>query len=108
MKKKELLVAESGSKVLGFIHYVIHNDIIDGAPNSFITAFYVAPAYRGVGVGSALLERVIRDSVREGVVSVETSTIHGRARDFYLKRGFRRSLGDIEEVFLELDFDHNA
>jgi GNAT superfamily N-acetyltransferase len=102
-RKKELLVAESGSKVVGFIHFVVHNDIIDGAPNSFITAFYVSSAYRNVGIGSALLHRVIADSVALGVVSIETSTFHGRAEDFYLKHGFKQSREDAEEVFLELD-----
>jgi GNAT superfamily N-acetyltransferase len=101
IRRKEILVAESGSTIIGFIHYVIHSDIIDGAPNSFITAFYVSPAYRGIGVGSALLERAIADSASQGIVSIETSTVHGRAKGFYLKHGFRQYLG--EEIFLELD-----
>ncbi len=82
---------------------MIHDDIIDGAPNSFITAFYVSPAYRGAGAGSALLSRATRDSADRGVLFMETSTTQGRARDFYLRRGFRQSRGDIGEVFLELD-----
>jgi GNAT superfamily N-acetyltransferase len=101
IRRKEIVVAESGSTMVGFIHYVIHNDIIDGAPNSFITAFYVSSVYQGIGVGSALLESAIADSASRGVVSIETSTVEGRAKDFYLKHGFRQYLG--EEIFLELD-----
>jgi len=41
IKKGELLVAATGSRIIGFVHYVMHEDIIDGAPNSFITAFFV-------------------------------------------------------------------
>jgi GNAT superfamily N-acetyltransferase len=99
--KKELLVAESASEVVGFIHFVIHNDIIDGAPNSFITAFYVTPAYRGIGVGSALLDRALADSARRGATAIETSTISGEARVFYMRRGFKQSRGTIGEIFLE-------
>jgi hypothetical protein len=47
VEKKELLVAEIAGRIIGFIHYVTHDDIIDGGPNSFISAFYVAPANRG-------------------------------------------------------------
>jgi hypothetical protein len=36
VRKRELLVAEVGSRIIGFIHFVTHEDIIDGAPNSFI------------------------------------------------------------------------
>ena len=32
--KRELLVAEADNKIIGFIHYVIHEDLIDGGPNS--------------------------------------------------------------------------
>jgi len=93
--------------VVGFIHFVIHNDIIDGAPNSFITAFYVSSAHRNIGIGSALLHRVIADSVALGVVEIETSSFHGRARNFYLRHGFKQSRGDINEVFLELGVQVN-
>jgi len=44
VKNRELLVAETGSKIVGFIHYVMHDDVIDGGANSFISAFYVTPA----------------------------------------------------------------
>ena len=41
MKNKELLVADLKGELVGFIHYVMHEDIIDGGLNSFITCFYV-------------------------------------------------------------------
>ena len=105
VKKKELLVAEVGSRIIGFIHYVIHEDVIDGAPNSFISAFFVTNSIRRRGVGTLLLEAAIMDSLARGVVGVETSTIHALARKLYEKRHFKRATGDIGEVFLELDVD---
>ena len=103
IRRKEILVADSDLKVVGFIHYVLHNDVIDGAQNSFITALYVTPCYRNCGIGSGLLEGAIADSVDRGIVEVETSVNHERARNFYVRHGFRLSRGDMDEVFLELD-----
>jgi len=101
--KRELLVAEVRSLVIGFIHYAMHEDIIDGGLNSFITAFYVSPAYRGNGVGTLLLTEAIEYSLAMGAVGIETSTIHASAKKLYEKRYFKQTMGDIGEIFLELD-----
>jgi GNAT superfamily N-acetyltransferase len=103
VRKRELLVAETGSAVIGFIHYVMHEDIIDGAPNAFISAFYVSEGQRGKGVGTLLLEHALTDSLARGAVGVETSTIHARAKELYERHHFKQTMGDIGEVFLELD-----
>jgi GNAT superfamily N-acetyltransferase len=100
---RELLVAEINDLVIGFIHYIMHEDIIDGGPNSFITAFYVSPAQRGKGVGTLLLTEAIADSLAMGAVGVETSTIHASAKRLYERHHFKETVGDIGEVFLELD-----
>ena len=101
--KRELLVAEVRSLVIGFIHYAMHEDIIDGGPNSFITAFYVSPSYRGKRLGTLLLEGAIADSLAMGAVGVETSTIHTLAKKLYERHHFKQTMGDMGEVFLELD-----
>ncbi len=108
VRKKELLVAEADSRVVGFIHYVLHEDIIDGGPNAFISAFYVSEAERGKGVGTSLLEQAITDSLARGAVGVETSTIHMRARQLYERHHFKQTMGDIGEVFLELDIAEHS
>jgi len=99
----ELLVAQDCTRIVGFIHYVMHEDIIDGGPNSFITAFYVTPSYRGKGVGTLLLERAIADSLAKGGVGVETSTTQSFAKKLYEKHHFGQMMGEIGEIFLELD-----
>ena len=101
--KRELLVAQSRTRVIGFIHYVMHEDIIDGGPNSFISAFYVSRASRGKGVGTLLLDEAITDSLTRGAVGVETSTIHASAKRLYERNHFKQTMGEIGEVFLELD-----
>jgi GNAT superfamily N-acetyltransferase len=105
VRKSELLVAEAGSRIIGFIHYVMHEDIIDGAPNSFISAFFVTQTSRRRGVGTLLLEEAITDSLARDAVGVETSTIYAMARKLYEKHYFKQTMGDIGEVFLELDVD---
>jgi GNAT superfamily N-acetyltransferase len=100
---RELLVAEANSRVIGFIHYVLHEDIIDGGLNSFITAFYVSPAHRRKGAGTLLLSESIADALAMGAVGVETSTIIASVKKLYEKHHFKETLGDIGEDFLELD-----
>lgn len=104
-RKRELLVAKVGSRTVGFIHYVMHEDVIDGAPNSFISAFFVTQSWRRKGVGTRLLEEGIKDSLARGAVGVETSTTHAKARELYERHHFKQTMGDIGEVFLELDVD---
>ncbi|TMI48977.1 GNAT family N-acetyltransferase [Candidatus Bathyarchaeota archaeon] len=101
--KRELLVAGVNSLVIGFIHYIMHEDVIDGGLNSFITAFYVSSDHRGKGIGTRLLEESIADSLSMGAVGVETSTIFASAKKLYERHHFKETWGDIGEVFLELD-----
>lgn len=83
----------------------MHEDVIDGVPNSFLSAFFVTQSYRRRGVGSLLLEKAIANSLARGAVGVETSTIHAAARKLYERHLFKQTMGDIGEVFLELDVD---
>ena len=103
IRNRELIVAEERRRIIGFLHYIKHEDIIDGGLNTFITAFYVSPNHRKKGVGTHLLEKAIENSLEMGAVGVETSTIHRLAKKLYERHHFKQTLGDIGEVFLELD-----
>ena len=105
IENKELLVADRKGKVIGFIHCVMHEDIIDGGLNAFITCFYVRAEFRGTGVGSLLLDEAIEDAMGKGAVGIETSTVSPDARRLYEKHNFRQFMGKwtMGEVFLELD-----
>jgi len=100
---REVLLAEVNNLVIGFIHYVMHEDIIDGGPNSFISAFYVSLGSRGKGVGTLLLDEAITDSLTRGAVGIETSTMQAGAKKLYEKHHFKQTMGEMGEVFLELD-----
>jgi ribosomal protein S18 acetylase RimI-like enzyme len=101
----ELLVADQLGKVIGFIHSVMHEDIIDGGLNSFITAFYVSAEFRNKSIGSSLLCKAIEDSLDKGAVGIETSTASLDARRLYERHHFKQFMGNgtMGEVFLELD-----
>ena len=107
IERKELLVAEQQGKVAGFIHHVIHEDIIDGGLNSFITAFYVAPRFRSMGIGASLLHTAIQNALNRGAVGIEVSTASSEARRFYERHHFKQFMGNstMGEVFLELDVE---
>ena len=102
VRNGELWVAELNGAFAGFLHQVVHNDVIDGGPNSFITALYVSPKYRRSGVGSALLRKAIQDTLKKGVVGIEASTTNPEARKLYEKYGFKQFKGEIS---LEMDMD---
>lgn len=105
IENKELLVADRKGIVIGFVHYVMHEDVMDGGLNAFITCLYVAPEFRNKRTGSLLLDRAIKDAIRRGAVGIETSTASPDARRFYERHNFKQFMGKwtMGEVFLELD-----
>ncbi|HVP16191.1 MAG TPA: GNAT family N-acetyltransferase [candidate division Zixibacteria bacterium] len=107
IENKEILVAYQDSKVIGFIHFVLHEDIIDGGLNSFITCFYVAPQFRNKGIGSELLDKAINEALTEGAVGIAASTAGPDARRLYEAHHFKQFMGKgtMGEVFLEMDMD---
>jgi len=102
----EVVVAElkTGDKsLIGFVHGSVHNDPIHGDKRIFLTAFYVKPEYRGLGLGSALLKTLIDAAVlKHQILGVETSTMTRDAVKFYKKFGFVQDKEEIGEVFLNL------
>jgi ribosomal protein S18 acetylase RimI-like enzyme len=107
IRNKELLVADREGELVGFIHYAMHEDVIDGGLNAFITTFYVAPEFRDKGVGSKLLRTAIKDALKRGAVGIETSTANPDAKRLYERHFFRQFMGrwTMGEVFLELEMN---
>lgn len=76
LANEEVLVAETGGTVAGFI--ALAGDHIDH--------LYVAPEHQGRGIGDALL--TIAERMRPGGLSLWTFQRNARARRFYEARGF--------------------
>ncbi len=99
-RKREIIVATKDGRTVGFIHGVLHEDIIDGAPNFFISSFFVLDNYRNMGIGSSMLSSAIDHAIRNGATEIEVSTMSKDARRLFERFGFTQHNG---EVFLELD-----
>jgi GNAT superfamily N-acetyltransferase len=52
------LVAESGGKLVGLVHYIFHRNTIMRGPVCYLQDLFTVPALRGKGVGKALIEAV--------------------------------------------------
>lgn len=77
-----LTVAELGGEPVGFAG--VSEPEAPGA-GSALEMLFVADAARGRGVGSALLERVVRE---QAVMRVDVNEQNPAAHGFYLSRGF--------------------
>ena len=77
--EEDLFVAEQGGKVIGFAGVY--------SPDDFLHHLYVARAYQGRGVGSALLRYVLDRS--QGRLCLKCLCRNERALAFYRRRGWR-------------------
>jgi GNAT superfamily N-acetyltransferase len=105
IRSKEILIATKNNRIVGFVHGIIHEDIIDGGRNLFVTAQYVLPRHRRSKVGTGLLNALVREAIDKGVVEIETSTMSNQGRKFYEHYGFQQRDG---EIFLELTVKHQS
>lgn len=83
-KRGRVLVAEMGGEIVGFAVIYKHRD------EAYISAIAVDRDFRGMGVGSSLLEEAQRILSEEGArrLSLSVKSDNLAALDFYLRRGF--------------------
>jgi GNAT superfamily N-acetyltransferase len=81
------LIAEDGSRLVGFAHYHYHLSTWSVAGYCYLEDLFVDPDYRGRGAGRALIEAVYAAADRRGATRVywHTETDNGRARALYDK-----------------------
>ena len=89
----ELLVAESDQEIVGLIHQIFFLDPFHAGLNSYITSLFVKEPHRQKGIGTQLLERVIEDAKKKGVVEVhvDTEDDNTEAIEFYQTHGFKKA-----------------
>jgi GNAT superfamily N-acetyltransferase len=75
-----------GVAALSFVHTLEHAD-----RSVWLEELYVAPAHRGRGIGTALLDAACDVAAAAGAVAVdlEVDAAHERAAHLYARRGFR-------------------
>lgn len=80
-----LAIDNSDHKVVGFI-----NAIGDGIMSAYIPLLEVLPEYRGQGIGSQLVRRMLDKLKNLYMVDL---TCDPELQSFYLRLGMRRSVG---------------
>jgi ribosomal protein S18 acetylase RimI-like enzyme len=96
-----VLLAEVDGKVAGLLAYSVRSDLYHASPTCLIEELIVQEAYRGQGVGGALVEELFRRARIQGCAEVSVTTMpdNHRAIKFY------RSHGLVDEaVYLEKHF----
>lgn len=87
------LVAEAGPALVGCAVYGRHHRTPFAERCLDLASLYVAPAWRGRGVGRALVEAVLHHArdVDCSRVTVATAAQNARSRAFYERLGFERA-----------------
>jgi GNAT superfamily N-acetyltransferase len=87
----ETVLARVGGEVAGFALYFHNFSTFIGRRGLFLEDLYVRPAFRGQGVGRALLTHVARLAATRGCLRMEWAVLNWnkRAIDFYQSIGAR-------------------
>jgi ribosomal protein S18 acetylase RimI-like enzyme len=96
-------VARRGTRMVGFVE-LVQTPAGDGARDRFwLCSLEVWPAFRGLGIGRALVERVSRDAQHRGAIDLRVTvfTDDRRAIAFYEALGFSMAVDDGLSPLLE-------
>ena len=87
----QCLIGEIDGEAAGFALYFFNYSTWKGRPGIYLEDLFVRPAFRGVGLGKALLARVASIALEKGCARLQWSVLdwHQPAIDFYLSLGGR-------------------
>ena len=92
LQQKQFIVyvAELNSSIAGFISCVVFTSFWECQKQGLIVDLFVHPAYQGKGVGSKLLETLVKKADAENIVELHVSTKSEniKAQKLYRKFGF--------------------
>jgi ribosomal protein S18 acetylase RimI-like enzyme len=88
-------------EIVGFIDLWVIHDFCHGGMLSYIQNLYVAPKYRGLGIGSHLLQKIIGRAKERGAVEIHVVTRfdNERAIQLYKKHGLTKESLQLEKEF---------
>lgn len=97
----ELLVAELGKEIVGFIDQWIIYDFVHGARLSYIPNLYVRSKQRKKSVATKLLQEVMKSAENMGVLEIHVTTRFDNkpAINLYKKHGLVKELLALEKEF---------
>lgn len=87
----QCLIGEIDGEAAGFALYFFNYSTWKGRPGIYLEDLFVRPAFRGVGLGKALLARVASIALEKGCARLQWSVLDWNqpAIDFYLSLGGR-------------------
>lgn len=90
-----------GDPVVGVALVTLRPNVWYPGPVALLDEMYVVPGRRGSGIGSAVIERMLRECVARGVSAVEINVDEGDvdAQRFYERHGFRGTDESGERAF---------
>jgi ribosomal protein S18 acetylase RimI-like enzyme len=91
-KQFVVLVAEFNSSIVGFVDCAVFPSFWECQKQGLIIDLFVHPTYQSKGVGSKLLEALIKRANAENIVELHVSTgwKNAKARKLYVKFGFTK------------------
>lgn len=97
----ELLVAELGEEIVGFIDHWIIYDFVHGARLSYIHNLYVSSKQRKKGIATKLLQEVMKSAENMGVSEIHVTTRFDNesAINLYKKHGLVKGHLELEKEF---------
>jgi ribosomal protein S18 acetylase RimI-like enzyme len=100
----ELWIAKVSGEIVGFIDLWVIHDFCHGGMLSYIQNLYVAPKYRGLGIGSQLLQKIIERAKERGALEIHVVTKfdNERAIQLYKKHGLTKESLQLEKEFEQI------
>jgi ribosomal protein S18 acetylase RimI-like enzyme len=92
-KDKKILVAQDGSKILGFVSLIFLRRLNHTKQELYIPDLVVAKDYRRLGIGKSLIESCIDIAKRKNSfrIRLESGNQRKEAHEFYPSLGFESS-----------------
>lgn len=89
----DILVAVEAGEIIGMVNLLYTISTALGSRVAILEDMIIAPAYRGLGMGSLLLEQAIDFAKNKGCkrITLLTDSDNERAQQFYQKHGFELS-----------------
>lgn len=93
---KVFLLVEDVNRFVGFASYELH---VEATAKTKIHKLYVLPATQGKGIGRKLIDYIKEISINENDEILQlTVNRHNKAKDFYLKYGFKITQEKVFEI----------
>jgi ribosomal protein S18 acetylase RimI-like enzyme len=86
-----ILVAKDKGRMVAVAYVAVILSVEHSGPVGWLEELYVSPNHRGTGVGTALLDAVLAQARRRGLVAIdlEVDAEHQRAESLYRRAGFQ-------------------